>query len=93
MQTAGVSRGGKTAPFCDQEPVGGDAQGGMMVKPAPASPFIMTQPEFLLEFFVVALDDPTMFGQAHQISKFGLRRQRGEPVFGGSWLRTEPFDQ
>ena len=29
----------------------------------------MTEAEFLLEFLVVALDDPTMFGQAHQVSK------------------------
>ncbi len=56
----------------------------MMVKSAPASSFLMTEPEFLLEFFVVALDDPTMLGQAHQVSNFGLRSQLGEPVFGGS---------
>ena len=33
-----------------------------MVKTAPASSFIMSQSEFLLQFLVVALDDPTMFG-------------------------------
>ena len=40
-----------------------------MVKAAPASSFIVTQPEFLLQFFVVALDDSAMLGQSHQLGK------------------------
>ena len=63
----GTSGGGKTAPFGHQEPVGRDAEGSVMVKTAPASSFIVAQSEFLLQFFVVALDDPAMLGQSHQI--------------------------
>jgi hypothetical protein len=77
VQATGASRGGKTAPFGHQEPIGSYAQGGVMVKSAPASPFIMTETQFLLEFFIIPLDDPAMFGQAHQVSNFGLRGERG----------------
>ena len=38
-----------------------------MMKSAPAASFIMAQTEFLLQFFVIPLDDPAMFGQAHQV--------------------------
>ena len=33
-----------------------------MMKTSPAPTFVMSQSQFLLELFVVALDDPTMFG-------------------------------
>jgi hypothetical protein len=46
-----------------------------MVKPAPASSFIVAQSEFLLQFFVVTLDDPALLGQAHQIGKRGVGGQ------------------
>src|ERR1700726_227491 len=36
---AGAGGGGKTVPFADQEPIGGDTQGGMMVKTAPLAFF------------------------------------------------------
>jgi hypothetical protein len=48
-----------------------------MVKSAPASPFTMSEPQLSLEFFVVALDYPTLFGQAHQFPELGFSRQRG----------------
>jgi hypothetical protein len=34
----------------------------MMVKSSPTTTFVMSQSQFLLEFFVVSLDDPTMLG-------------------------------
>jgi hypothetical protein len=52
------SRGGNRLPFGDQEPVGRDAQRGMMMKAWPSSPFKMAQANFLLEFLIVALDAP-----------------------------------
>jgi hypothetical protein len=48
-----------------------------MVKAAPTSSFVVTQPEFLFQFFVVALDDPAMLGQSHQIGKLRVGGQRG----------------
>jgi len=64
-----------------------------MVKTAPASSFIMSQSEFLLQFLVVALDDPTMFGQSHQISKLHVFGQSGEPVLGRFGFRARPLDE
>ena len=50
--------GGKRQSFGDQEAIGGDAQGSVVMETAPATAFIMTEPEFLLEFEIVALDPP-----------------------------------
>jgi hypothetical protein len=60
VHLTGASGGGKTAPFGHQEPIGRDAESSVMVKAAPASSLIMTKSEFLLQLFVVALDDPAM---------------------------------
>src|ERR1700751_6389568 len=90
---AGASGGGKTAPFGHQEPIGRNAQGSVMVKTAPASSFIISQSEFLLQLLVVALDDPTMFGQSHQISKLHVFGQSGEPVLGRFGFRAGPLDE
>jgi hypothetical protein len=53
-----LAEGGKKAPFQNQDAVAGNAQGCMMMKPTPIAPFEMSQTEFLLQFFVVALDAP-----------------------------------
>jgi hypothetical protein len=90
---AGASGGGKTAPFGHQEPVGRNAKGGMMVKAAPTPPFVVSQSEFLLQFLVVALDDPTLLGQAYQIGEFGFSRESGEPVSAGFGFLSRPLDQ
>ncbi len=47
-----------------------------MVKTAPASPFVMTESEFLLEFLVIPFDDPALFGERHQVFQFRVGRQR-----------------
>ena len=39
---------------------------GVMVKSPPTPAFIVPQSELLFEFFVVAFDDPAMFGQLCQ---------------------------
>src|ERR1700677_2336928 len=64
-----------------------------MVKAAPASPLIMTQSEFLLQLFIVALDDPAMLRHPHQISKFGDLGQSGEPVLSRFCLPARPLDE
>jgi hypothetical protein len=43
-----------------------------MMESAPASPFIMTEAQFLLQFLVVTLDDPAVFGDLDQILQLGL---------------------
>jgi hypothetical protein len=52
--------------------MGGNAEGSVVVKTAPASPFVMSESEFLLQFLIIALDNPTMFGQSDQISNLGV---------------------
>ena len=52
---------GKKTPLGDEEAIGGDAQGGMMMKAAPAPALIMSKPEFLLQFLIVALNPPAQF--------------------------------
>ena len=37
-----------------------------MMKTSPASSFIMTQSKFLLQFFVIPLDDPALLGHANK---------------------------
>src|ERR1700683_5639159 len=89
----GASGGEKMAPFGYQEPIGRDAEGSVMVKTAPASSFVMTQSEFLLQLLVVALDDPAMLRHSHQIGKWGGLGQSGEPVLDRFCLLARPLDQ
>ena len=64
-----------------------------MMKSAPTSSFKMSQPQFLLQLFVIALDDPTLLGQADQVrSLVSAGRVDSQYLVGSaSWLR--PFDQ
>src|ERR1700733_8772846 len=90
---AGAGRGGKTAPFGNQEAIRGNAQGGVVMKSAPAAPFKVPQTEFLLQFLVIAFDDPAVFGEIDQITERRVSRQCGEPVFCGFLLLRRPFDE
>ena len=77
----GTGRGGKTVPLGYQEPISCDAECGVMMKSAPASPFIMTETQFLLQFLVVPLNNPAVFGDLYQILQLRLRRKGRQPVF------------
>ena len=48
-----------------------------MMKPTPTASFVMTQTQLLLQFLIVPLDDPAMFGQVHQFNQCGIGRQSG----------------
>ena len=50
-----------------QEPIGCDAQTGMVVEPSPAATLVVPQPEVLLQVLVVALDAPALMGGVDQI--------------------------
>ena len=84
---------GKNGPFGHQEPIGRDAQGGVMMKPAPVATFIMTQAELLFQFLVVAFDDPAVFGAMHEFFQTGIVSEIGKPVFGGLGCAAGPLDQ
>ena len=38
----------------------------MVMKPAPSPPFVVIDPDFLLEILVIALNSPAQFGQVDQ---------------------------
>ena len=46
--------------FRHHEPVGRDAQAGMVVEPSPATALVVTESEILLQVLVVALDAPAL---------------------------------
>src|ERR1700752_3023823 len=64
-----------------------------MMEATPAAPFVVAEPDLLLELLIVALDAPAQLGQIDELREADVLRQRGEPVFG--WLRftLRPFDQ
>ena len=62
-------RGGNGAPLGDQEALGCDAHGGVMVEAAPTSPFEVAEPDLLLEVLVVALDAPAQFSDVDQLAE------------------------
>jgi len=64
-----------------------------MMKTAPASSFIVTQSQFLLQFFVVPFDDPALLCPTDQLVEFGLGREGCEPVLGGFGFSAGPLDQ
>src|SRR5208283_4758351 len=65
----------------------------MMMKPAPTSSLEMPQTQFLLQFFVVAFDDPTQLGQEDQVPEFRFRRQGGQPILRGFGFSLRPLDE
>src|SRR3954465_8031481 len=50
--------GGKPRPLGDQEGIGGDTQGGVMVEAAPAASLVVSKAQFLFQLLVIALDPP-----------------------------------
>ena len=62
-----------------------------MMKAAPVAPLVVAEPEFLLQFLIVALDTPTQLDQANVLFESDTRRQRGEPVFDRFGLPQRPL--
>ena len=60
---------------------------------APAAALVMPEPEFLLEFLVIALDAPAQFRRIDQAREGDVLRQGREPVLGGLRLSRRPFDE
>ena len=54
-----------------------------MVEAAPAAALVVTEADLLLQFLVVALDQPARLGGMDQVLEGGARRQVEQPVFGG----------
>src|SRR5690349_22350014 len=64
-----------------------------MMKAAPAPPFVMVEPQFLLEILIIPLDPPAQFGPVNQIDQGGGRRQGREPVLARLRVALRPLDQ
>jgi hypothetical protein len=64
----------------------------MVVKASPASAFEVIQPDFLLEFLVVAFDAPAQFSESDELFTWRVGRQSGEPGLGGRRLTARPLD-
>src|SRR5690242_21130890 len=84
---------GEKAALGDEEAVGCDAEAGVVVKAAPATPLVVAEADLLFELLVVALDKPARLGGVGQPLERGRGWQVGEPVFGGLGLALGPLDQ
>src|SRR6186997_545518 len=85
-------RGEKTS-LGNEEAIGRKAQGGVMMKAAPAASLIMIEPQFLLEILIIPLNPPAQFGPVNQIDQGGGRRQGREPVLARLLVVLRPLDQ
>src|SRR5258708_13469010 len=65
----------------------------MMMNPAPASAFIVSQTQLLLQLLIVALDDPAVFRHLDQRFELGFWRQRRYPIFAGFGFPPRPLDR
>ena len=63
-----------------------------MVEAGPAPAFVVAQAEFLLQFAIVAFDQPALLGQVDRTLARALGRQVGEPVLARLSLAVGPFD-
>src|SRR5262249_10525887 len=73
--------------------VGGDAEGGVMMKATPAAALIVAEPDLLLEFLIVAFDAPAQFGEIDQTGEADVLGQSRQPILCRLLLALGPFDQ
>src|SRR6266849_6563578 len=64
-----------------------------MMEATPSAPFIMPEPDLLLELLIIALDAPAQLGSVDQIAECDAARQGREPIFGRLLLALGPLDQ
>src|SRR5688572_18203093 len=64
-----------------------------MMEAAPATSLVVSKAQFLFQLLVIALDPPAQFGQIDQAIEGHVRREGGQPVFGGLGVALGPFDQ
>src|ERR1700733_8304705 len=65
----------------------------MVMEAAPSAAFVVTKPDLLLEFLIVALDAPAHLGKIDKPTEADVRRQGRKPVFGRFRFTFGPFDQ
>src|SRR4030095_12133887 len=85
--------GGNRSPLGDQESISGDAERGVMVEAPPSSALIVSEPEFLFELLIIALDAPAQLGEIDQAFEGDVSCQRRAPIFGRLVRALGPLDQ
>ena len=65
----------------------------MVVESWPSAALVVTEPDFLLEVLVIALDAPAHLGDIDQAPEFNLLIEGCEPIFCGLFGIRRPFDQ
>lgn len=63
-----------------------------MVETSPAPPFELSEAEFTLQFFVVALDTPAQLDDVNESFERHIFGQGGEPVLCRLRVALGPFD-
>src|SRR3954465_11901823 len=84
---------GEKTSLANEEAIGRNAQGGVMMKAAPAPSSIMIEPQFLLDILIIPLNPPAQLGPVNQIDQGGGRRQGREPVLRRLRVALRPLDQ
>ena len=79
--------------ICQQEAVGCDTQGSVMMKATPAPSLVVAQAKLLLKLLIVPFNAPAHFGDLDQIHKRVVSRQRRQPILGRFCLIYRPLDQ
>ena len=75
---------GEKAALGDEEAVGCNREAGMMMKAAPAAACVMAEADLLLEFLVVALDQPARLGDVDQVLERGVGGRLESQYLAGS---------
>src|SRR3954452_24188375 len=84
---------GEKAPLANEEAVGRDAQGGVVVEAAPAPPLVVVEPQLLLELLVIPLDPPAQLRGRDQLLDRGRLGDVRKPVLGRLLFRARPPDK
>ena len=65
----------------------------MMVEAWPPAALVVTEPDFLLELLIIALNSPAQFCEIDKSAEGHVLIDSGEPIFRGLRLSDGPFDQ
>src|SRR3970040_485357 len=79
--------------ICQQEAVGRDTQGGVMMKSTPAPSLVVAQAELLLELLIVPFNAPAHLSDLDQFHQRRVLGQRRQPILRRFGLPGWPFDQ
>src|ERR1700730_14968173 len=79
--------------LCQQETIGCNAQGGVMMKATPAPSLVVAQAELLFKLLIVPFNAPAHLGGINQIYQRRISGQRRQPILSRFCLILWPFDQ